>query len=65
MYIDDYCNLINGGLALKEKFSSFTRENILTDNLNMKRQLDMLDQSRITNHPIIISGEKGCGKGGQ
>jgi len=62
MYIEDYCHLINGGLVLKDKFSSFTRENILTDNTIMNQQLDMLDHSRTAVFPLIISGEKGCGK---
>ena len=62
MHISDYCNLENGGLVLKIKLQHYTRNNILTDNSSMNLQLDMIDHSAIINHPLIISGEKGCGK---
>ena len=60
--LEYYCSQDNGGLVLKGKFLHFTRQNILTDNAAMKQQLDMLDRVSHSMLPLVIFGEKGCGK---
>lgn len=63
MLIDNYCDIIDGGIVLRKSLSSFQKHNILTDNPQMKNQLDMLVRLGETNTPLAIVGEKGCGKG--
>lgn len=62
MRIDDYCDLQNGGLLLKNSLLSYTRENIITDHPAVNRQLDMLERAGAACIPLTILGEKGSGK---
>ncbi len=62
MRIEDFCNVTDGGLVLREKLQTYTRRNILTCDPAMHRQLDMLDRAGNTNVPLMIYGEAGCGK---
>ena len=63
MYIEQYCHLEKGGLVPETKLHDYLHHEILTDNSVMKRQLDMLDHCGSSDKPLIICGEKGCGKG--
>lgn len=60
--IEDYCDIIDGGLAIRGRLQSYVRHNILTCDATMRSQLDMLDRLGNANIPLTILGEAGCGK---
>lgn len=60
--IEDYCNVVNGALVLRNSLQTYLRKNILTCDPSMLHQLDMLDRLGNSNIPLTILGESGCGK---
>lgn len=62
MTVEEYCEITEGGLVLREKLQTFTRYNLLSVCPTIIRQLDMLDRLGSANVPLFINGEKGCGK---
>lgn len=62
MKIQDYCDIVNGALQLKQPLSGFCHGDIATDDADMKRQLDMLVRCGQGNVPLTIRGESGSGK---
>ena len=62
MKIQDYCDTVDGALRLKTPLSTFCRGNIVTDDDDMKRQLDLLVRCGQGRVPLTICGEKGSGK---
>ena len=60
--IEDYCDIVNGGLTIRGRLQSYARHNILTCDATMHSQLDMLDRLGNTNIPLTILGEAGCGE---
>lgn len=62
MKIQDYCDTIDGSLQLKLPLSTFSRGEIVTDDADMKRQLDLLVRCGRGCVPLTICGEKGSGK---
>lgn len=62
MKIQDYCDIEDGALRLRLPLSQYTRGEIVTDDPDMLRQLDMLDHAGKKNIPLTIFGEKGTGK---
>ena len=64
MRIEEYCDVSNGALVLRERLQDHIRRGILTCDPVMNRQLDMLDRLGPSNIPLTIHGESGCGKDG-
>lgn len=62
MRIEDFCDIVDGALVLREKLQDHVRQNILTCDPAMNRQLDILDRLGAANIPLTIRGETGCGK---
>ena len=62
--IEEYCDIVDGGLVLRRRLQDYTRQNILTCDPVMCSQLDMLDRLGKSNVPLTILGEPGCGKDG-
>lgn len=62
MRIQDYCDTVNGALHLRTPLQQFCRGEIVTDDSEMLRQLDMLERAGQGNVPLMIRGEKGSGK---
>lgn len=62
MRIQDYCDTVNGVLRLRAPLQQFCRGEIITDDAQMNRQLDMLDRASQGSLPLTIRGEKGSGK---
>jgi len=60
--IEDYCDIVNGGLTIRGRLQSYARHNILTCDATMHSQLDMLDRLGNANIPLTILGEAGCGE---
>lgn len=60
--IEDYCDIVDGGLVIRGRLQSYVRHNILTCDATMCSQLDMLDRLGNSNIPLTILGEAGCGK---
>ena len=61
MRIEEYCDVSNGALVLRERLQDHIRRGILTCDPVMNRQLDMLDRLGPSNIPLTIHGESGCG----
>lgn len=62
MRIQDYCDVADGALRLRMPLRQFSRGEIVTDNRDMIRQLDLLERVGKGNVPLTILGEKGTGK---
>lgn len=62
--IEDYCDIVNGGLMIRGRLQQYVRQNIITCDPTMISQLDMLDRLGNANVPLTILGEAGCGKDG-
>lgn len=62
MRIQDYCDVAGGALQLRTPLRQFTRGEIVTDNREMLRQLELLERAGQGNVPLTILGEKGTGK---
>jgi len=62
--IEEYCDIVDGGLAIRGKLQDYVRHNIITCDPGMISQLDMLDRLGKSNIPLTILGEAGCGKDG-
>lgn len=62
MKIQDYCDTVEGALKLKVPLRTFSRGSIVTDDDDMKRQLDLLVRCGQGRVPLTICGEKGSGK---
>ena len=62
MKIQDYCDTVEGALCLKTPLCTFSRGNIVTDDPDMKQQLDLLVRCGQGCVPLTICGEKGSGK---
>lgn len=60
--IEDYCDIVDGGLMIRGRLQNYVRHNILTCDSTMLSQLDMLDRLGKSNVPLTILGETGCGK---
>ena len=60
--IEDYCDIADGGLVIRGRLQQYIRQNIITCDPVMLRQLDMLDRLSASNVPLTILGEAGCGK---
>ena len=57
MRIEDYCDIVDGGLAFRGKLQDYLRHNILTSDPVINRQLDILDRLNTSNVPLTIRGE--------
>lgn len=62
MKIQDYCDTKNGALQLRMPLQTFSWGNIVTDDADMKHQLEMLQRVSQGRAPLTIRGEKGSGK---
>ena len=62
--IEDYCDIVDGGLVIRGRLQNYVRHNIITTDPVMTNQLDMLDRVGNANIPLTILGEAGCGKDG-
>ena len=62
--IEEYCDIVDGGLVLRQQIQHYIRQNIITCDPVMNSQLDMLDRLGKSNVPLTILGETGCGKDG-
>ena len=62
--IEEYCDIVDGGLVLRRRLQEYTRQNVITCDPVMNSQLDMLDRLGKSNVPLTILGETGCGKDG-
>ena len=60
--IEEYCDIVDGGLVLRQQLQHYIRQNIITCDPVMNSQLDMLDRLGKSNVPLTILGEAGCGK---
>ena len=60
--IEEYCDIVDGGLVLRQQLQHYIRQNIITCDPMMNSQLDMLDRLGKSNVPLTILGEVGCGK---
>lgn len=62
MRIEEYCNVANGGLVLREPLQRYIRFNIISADPSINRQLNMLERVAASDIPLLIRGELGCGK---
>ncbi len=62
MKIQDYCDTVDGSLQLRAPLRQFCRGELITDDPDMLRQLDMLERTGQGTVPLTIRGEKGSGK---
>ena len=62
MRIEDFCDVAEGGLVLRQRLGSFVRHNITSVNPHVNKQLDMLERMGSSNIPLTIKGEAGSGK---
>lgn len=62
MKIQDYCDIENGALRLREPLQTYSRGMLITDDPEMNRQLDMLERAGQGRIPLCIRGEMGSGK---
>ena len=60
--IQDYCDTLNGSLQLRRPLAVFRHGDIVTDDPDMKRQLDILVRCGQGRVPLTIRGENGTGK---
>lgn len=62
MRIEEYCDITEGALRLREKLQRYQHGEIVTHNPGVLQQLALLEQVSKSNAPITIVGEKGTGK---
>ncbi len=62
MIISDYCSHENGLAILRQPLERYLHDDIVSDNADVIRQLNLIDRTAQSDAPIMIEGEKGTGK---
>ena len=62
MILSDYCTNENGAAILKQPIDLYLHDDIVSNNADVIRQLNLIERTAKSDAPVIIEGEKGTGK---